>query len=148
MASNRTRLSASNEFRVEFEGLRDFRRDLNKADKEAGKQMRLVLKEATEVVAKEAQKRSPRKSGTLAKSIKPGTSGDRALIRSSLDYFAVHEFGGTVGRGRIPGRAGSGSIKIKKSSMVYGAISSKRLEAERIVLKGIDRLGRIAGFDD
>lgn len=115
-------------------------------DKALAKEMRLVLKEASELVANEARRRAPRRTGALASSIKAGTSGSRALVRSTSPYFAVHEFGGTTGRGHAP-RRGGGSVTIKRSNMVYGAIAAKSKEAERLVLKGIDRLGRQAGFE-
>ena len=141
----RTRLSAGEGVRVEFDGLRDLRKDLGNLDKALAKEMRLVLKEATEMVAKEARRRAPRRTGALAASIKAGTSGTRALIRSNSPYFPVHEFGGTTGRGHQP-RRGGGSVTIKRSEMVYGAIAAKSSEAERLVLKGIDKLGKRAGF--
>lgn len=74
------------EFRVQVEGLKDLRRDLRALDRDALKQVQRSLKGSAEIVAAQARIDAPKRTGELARSIRAGTSGNRALVRSRLPY--------------------------------------------------------------
>lgn len=84
------------EVAVNVDGLKEFRRDLKRLDKEADKELRKSIRDAALKVAVEAAALAPRRSGALAKSIRPYVSGARASIGSNLPYAGVVHWGGTI----------------------------------------------------
>jgi hypothetical protein len=67
---------------VHVDGLRELRKTLKLTDTGLVTDMRFVLKGAAEIVAARSRGLAPHKTGALAESIKPGTSGTSALVRS------------------------------------------------------------------
>lgn len=59
-------------------------------------ELRVGLKAAGEVVAADARKRAPVRSGALQASVKPRTSGARVGVGSRLPYANVIHWGGNV----------------------------------------------------
>ena len=81
---------------VRIEGLADLRRDLRRADPEIRREVTRALRAGAVTVAAAAGPLAPRRSGTLASSFRPGSSGDTAFVRSRVPYAGVVEFGGTI----------------------------------------------------
>lgn len=82
------------DFTVRVEGLKDLRRDLKAIDRKTLGEFRTALKEGAELVRQSAV--VPHKSGDLEASLKTGTSGANALVRSRLVYANVIHWGGQV----------------------------------------------------
>lgn len=86
----------ADEFAVRVEGLNDLRRDLRKLEPAAVKEIRVVLKDAAQIVAAAARADAPRRTGRLADSIRATTSGSKGVVRSPLPYANVQHWGGTI----------------------------------------------------
>ena len=91
------------------------------------REVRDVLKDAAGVVALRAKENAPMRTGNLAGSIRAGTAGNTAFVRSRLPQAAVHEYGGAIyPRGSV--------VRIKRSAFIGRAIGETRDEI-------FDRLG-------
>jgi hypothetical protein len=78
---------------VQAEGLRDFRRDVRRADKEVGKEFQRELREVSTKVAREAGTNVTRTTGTLAGSYRGTARGTQGIVRSPVFYARFIEFG-------------------------------------------------------
>ncbi len=67
--------------RVRIEGLREFRAALRKIDPVLNKGLREGLKDAAQIVAYEAQRRAPVRSGATRASVRAFATGNRAGVR-------------------------------------------------------------------
>lgn len=66
---------------VSIEGLRELRRDLRKIDKTLWKGVAEGIKDAAQIVAREAEKRAPvGRTGLLKSKIRPRIKGDTGLV--------------------------------------------------------------------
>lgn len=87
---------------IRVEGLAELRRDFGRISKALQDDLRDELKKAAGIVSDEAidiaDRKGLRDTGKLIKSIRPGTSGAKAVIRANAKrkgytYGAVYEFG-------------------------------------------------------
>lgn len=78
---------------IAVEGLADLRRDLRAINSDLPGELRGALRDAADVVAGQARREAPRRTGRLAASIRPGTSGARAMVRSPLPYAGPIHWG-------------------------------------------------------
>jgi hypothetical protein len=81
------------------EGLNEFRKDLRAAQSQTLKELSQTHKRIGEIVADEAERRAPKRSGRLARSIKSSASQRDVRVRGGgreVPYFGVQEFGGSV----------------------------------------------------
>lgn len=125
--------------KIAVTGLKELRRDLKSLEDATPKEVSQVLKEGADIVAKDAAVRAPRRSGKLAGSIKPGTSGANAFVKSDLPYAAVHQWGGRVGRNK--------SVKIEGKHYLTEAAEAKEDEVAQKVEDGLHALIRRHGLD-
>jgi phage gpG-like protein len=124
---------------VRVEGLRELRRDLRRIDPQIAKELQRELKDAAGKVAAEAALLAPRRTGALAESYRPFTSGNIAGVRSRLPYAAVHEYGGTISpRGT--------DILIKRSEPVTRAVERQTESIVEHVGDAIETAARNAGW--
>jgi len=79
---------------VEIEGLADFLRDLKRFEPSVGKSFRVRLRKAVDVVAKDARRQAPKRSGALGKGIRPSATNTGARLISKAQHARIHEFGG------------------------------------------------------
>ncbi|MGH3834192.1 MAG: HK97 gp10 family phage protein [Pseudonocardiaceae bacterium] len=79
---------------MQIDGLSEFLRDLKRFEPAVSKQFRTRLRKAVEVVAKDAQRRAPKKSGKLAKGIGPSVTNTGARLLSKAPHARIQEFGG------------------------------------------------------
>lgn len=79
---------------VQIDGLSDFLRDLKKFQPAVSKQFRIRLRKAVKIVADDAKRRAPRKSGKLVKGIAPSVTNTGARLLSKAKHARIHEFGG------------------------------------------------------
>jgi hypothetical protein len=80
--------------KVEIEGLNEFLRDLRKFEPAVSKGFRRRIKGVVEQVAVDARKRAPKKSGKLAKGIRPSVTNKGASLLSKAPHAKLFEFGG------------------------------------------------------
>jgi phage gpG-like protein len=101
-------------------GLREFRRDLARIDKDLGKAVSQHLRGVASTVRGAAREKAEtfRQSGELARSYRYSVRAKGASIYSNSPYAGVHEFGGTIRPRGTP-------IEIEKRAPIYGAIADK-----------------------
>jgi len=79
---------------IRIEGMKQIRATLKELESDLKREPQRINKEAAVLVADTARSQTtPRRSGRLAASVKPGASGARAFVKSSLVYSAVIHFG-------------------------------------------------------
>lgn len=123
---------------IEVKGLKDLRRDLRKVDKEAVKEVRVVIRDAARIVASEAAALAPRgRSGKLAASYRGTTSGTKGIVRNRQVYSRFIEFGFHPGGGRtfVPGKEPIGR-----------ALENRRDDVIEALGDGIDKAARSSGW--
>lgn len=119
-----------NKYIVDYEGLAKFRKDLIKADKRFGPEIRNALKATAEVVASDARGRVPVLTGKAKGSIKGGSSGAAAVVRGGqkkVPYYGWLDFGGPRSpKGRLNQRP-----FLKDGRYLYPAIAAKAPAARK-----------------
>lgn len=124
---------------IRVEGLRDFRRDLKRVDKEADKELRKSIRAAALKVAVEAAASAPRRSGALAKSIRPYVSGASASIASTLPYAGVVHWGGTIEPRGV-------KIRFPRTEFITKAVERHTDQIVDDIGAGIERAAHRAGW--
>lgn len=84
---------------VRVDGLREFRRDLGKLDKQFPKDLNQEIKRIGGRIADDARSRVPVRSGRARASIRATTAGSRAYIvggKKTVPYYAWLDFGGGI----------------------------------------------------
>ncbi len=115
---------------VRIEGLKELQFALRQAEARLPRELSKVNKEAARVVAVEAQKRAPKVTSRLAKSIRPLGQQRRGIVAmgsAKVPYASVQEFG-------WPNR------NIVAQPFLYPAIADKTPEVEELYLGLIDDL--------
>jgi HK97 gp10 family phage protein len=79
---------------VDIKGLDVFLRDLKKFEPEVSKDFRKRLRSIIDKVAKDAQRRAPKKTGKLSRGIKPSVTNKGAKVVSKAPHAKLFEFGG------------------------------------------------------
>lgn len=130
---------------VNIDGLRELRRDLKKAEQiEDFTELRLGLKRAADVVAQDAKRRVPVRSGRARDSIRATSGGTRAYVvggKAKVPYYAWLDFGSRSarsGRTRSVGpwtKSGDGP---EGGRFIYPAFEATQTEVERIVREAIN----------
>ena len=78
---------------IGVEDLREFRRDVRRADKEIGRELQKGLRESAQLVARRAGVLAPRRSGAMAAGYRGTARGDRGIVRNPVFYSRMIEFG-------------------------------------------------------
>lgn len=78
---------------IRVTGLKDILRDLRKLDPALYKELRVRLKKAVKVIADDAKKKAPHRTGGLAKGIVPSVTQKGAKLVSKAPHGRVIEFG-------------------------------------------------------
>jgi hypothetical protein len=130
-------------FAADTSQMKRFMRDLRKVSPELQLATRRRFRGAvSRVVIPEAKRRAPRKSGRLARSIKPSTAvRTGAAMKSSLPYSALNEYGG---RHRVFGR--DEWVAQKPRPYMRPAAILKRNEFYREANEAVNEAARKAGF--
>ena len=125
---------------VRIEGLAACRTSLRQLEHiEERREVTRALKEGAVVVALAARPLVRDVSGKLGASYRPGSSGNKAFVRSRVPYAGVQEFGGTI-------RPKGSPVVIKAQEPLTRALESR---ADRIVEKvddALDQVFRAAGW--
>jgi hypothetical protein len=137
--------------RVEVIGLRDVRNAIKAAEAEAPQELKKVMREAAELVVEKIRPQVPRgKTGKAARSYKakPQTAGASIGFGGrAAEYAPWLDFGGTVGKGHIPGRPYSGSVVREYLGRPYGVgrylyptIEETIEDVQDLVVEGLQRV--------
>lgn len=130
---------------IKVEGLREFVRDLKKLDSDLPKVLRVAVNEAADVVATDARRRVPTRSGRAAKSIKARST--RTAVRISAGgnrapYYPWLDFGGKVGRSK--------SIRrpfLKYGRYLYAAYGDQQSRFAEVLERSLIDTARSAGVE-
>jgi HK97 gp10 family phage protein len=126
---------------IRVEGLAALRRDLKRAEQiDARNDLRDGLKNAADIVAREAKSRVPTRSGAARDSIRATAGGNRAFVvggKARVPYYGWLDFGTRTprtGNSRSVGPwAGSGKGP-EKGRFIYQALDAK----ERQVVEAVE----------
>lgn len=126
---------------VRVEGLAELRKSLSATDKGALKEVQAITKRAAGVVLSRAEvnARAFRRTGRLAGSGKASTSGTKGVVRFTVPYAKVHEYGGTIAPRGTP-------IKIKRREFVGHALDSEQERVLETFARGFDDLAKRSGW--
>lgn len=127
---------------VQIDGLNDFLRDLRKFEPAVSKEFRTRVKNAVAVIAKDAQRRAPRKSGGLAKKIVPSVTNKGAALLSKAKHARIHEFGG---RHPVFGHRTNFVFQPARPH-IFPAVEAGREEVQRESLAALDDAVKQIGF--
>jgi hypothetical protein len=143
---------AGAEGRIEVRGVKELQRALKAVDAELPKEMRAEFKRIADIVVGAVQQRMPWKSGSAVQSVKARGTQKGAAIAAGGDkapYYPWLDFGGSVGRGHVPGQAWSGAIKRQAPTggrYLYPALAEKRGDVINAVDEALKRVAAGAGF--
>ena len=138
---------------IKIAGLRDFQKALKDMDGESQKKLRLVLNQAADVVVDRARPLIPHDGGTAKASLKAQSSQREVRVKAGgakASYYPWLDFGGSVGRGHIPRKAGSGAIKRpfrSKGRYIYPSYEKSRNQVHDALVEGLANLAQEAGLE-
>lgn len=130
---------------VQVDGLRELRRSLRQAqDLEDLRDLRDGLKDAANIVARDAQGRVPSRTGRARDSIRATAGGNTAYVKGGkarVPYYGWLDFGS-----RTPNRGNSRSVGPWSGSgkgpnggrFIYPAIDAKRDEVVELVAEAVE----------
>jgi len=138
---------------VHIVGLRELRRNLREVgDVEELVEVRNALRSAARIVADDARRRVPVRSGLARDSIRPLVSGNRAFVaggKAKVPYYGWLDFGNrrpVSGRPRSVGPwAGSGKGP-KGGRFIYPAIDAKIDQAAELISVALNTIHKRQGF--
>ena len=89
------------DLKIEVHGLREFRTNLRRMDRNLPKGLRTAGNKAAEVVVKHAKPKVPRRTGKAAGSVRAASTQSAARVAGGgarVPYYPWLDFGGAVGR--------------------------------------------------
>lgn len=119
-------------------GIKELRKALGQMDKGLAKEVSKALKAGAAVAADKARGNAPKRTGKLAASIRPGASGAKAYVKSSLIYAGVHEYGGRVGINK--------SVRIAPKKFINRGVDESLPEVMDTIGDELDALAKRNGF--
>lgn len=125
--------------RIHVEGLAELRKALRTVEHQSPREVGKALKSGVRPAAERGQQLARKgKTHKLERSIRPGVSGVKGFIRSTLIYAGVHEYGGRVGRHR--------SIRITPSLAMNRAVDESIPDIVERIGDELERLAERQGF--
>lgn len=131
--------------KVHVKGLEAFQRGLRQIDNGLGAELRKGLNEVAELVAVEARRHVPIKSGAAAASYKAGSSQRAAAVKiggNKAPYVPWLEWGGRVGRNKSVQRP-----RVKAGRYLYPALDRNADTVLEKLDEVVARLVAQAGFE-
>lgn len=128
-------------------GLREFRRNLKRLNREAPKGIKVASNKAAQIIVEEAKPRvplGPGKGGHAKSSIKAASTGTAARVQAGgkkYPYYAWLDFGGRVGRGHNTRRP-----FLKSGRYIWSAYEDKRVEIERVLAEELENVAQANGM--
>lgn len=142
---------------LQIRGLRDVRAAFARVDREIPKGFRSAFLPIAQRVVAGVQAKVPQKTGRAASSVKPRASQRGAAVvfgGNAAPYFPWLDFGGTTGRGHVPGQAWSGSVRrpwagrpVGDGRYVYPTIDEQSEEILAAAEGAVLTVARAAGFE-
>ena len=105
---------------VQVHGLKELRRDMRAMGPAFSRDLSRTLRQSAESTAAEARALAPVRSGRLAGSIRAGSRGNSAVVRSPLPYAGVQHWGGTIAPRGTP-------IRIEGSHFITRAMDDEQI---------------------
>jgi HK97 gp10 family phage protein len=138
---------------IKVEGLSQLNRALKAIDAmDERKELRVALKAAAEVVAQDAQRRTPVRSGRARGSIRAGVTTKGAYVaggKKSVPYYGWLDFGSRSPRSGNPRSVGpwrGSGTGPKEGRFIYPALRSKYDEVVRLSAAAVERAINAEGF--
>lgn len=119
--------------------MQTFRKSVRDTDRGAMRMVQAVTKSAAQIVASDARTLAPRRTGALAESITATTAGHAGIVKSTLPYAAVHEWGGTIRPRGTP-------VHIKRSEYVGRAQDRNADKVRHALETGFAAVARSNGW--
>ena len=138
--------------RIEIPGLADLRRDLKDLPKDTQKALPREMEKVAEIVARDAARRVPSKSGTAINSIRAkGVPSGASIVAggSEAPYFPWLDFGSREprsGNSRAEGPWRGSGAGPSGGRFIYPAIEAKWDEVIEAAGEAVERAAREAGF--
>lgn len=134
---------------ISIDGLASLTASVRAMSRDAEKDLKAGLTAAMVPVTAEARRLAPYKTGRLSRSLKPFARANAVGVRSLLPYANVQHWGGTTGKGHVPGQPWSGSVYVHPTLFVSRAIDKHEDQIVEDVWKVMEdhalRTGWIAG---
>lgn len=130
---------------VRIKGLREFQAQLRAIDEDLPKQLRVVFNDAAELVAADARRRVPTRSGRAKASIKVASQQRKVAVKAGgtrARYYPWLDYGGRVGRKRSVRR-----VFRPDGRYLYPAYRRHRDDVIDLAAAGMERLARDAGLE-
>lgn len=130
---------------IQVEGLAEVRRALRAMDTNLAKALRVAANKAAQVVVEDAQRRTPRRSGRAAGSIKARSTQTAARVVSGgprAPHMPWLDYGGRVGANRAVHRP-----FIKEGRYVYPALADNREKVAEVFRTEVIAASTDAGLE-
>lgn len=130
---------------IRIEGLREFQAGLKRLDGESQKMLRVVFNDAAEIIADDARRRVPVRTGKARASVKAQSGQREARVvggGTRVRWYPWLDFGGRVGRG--------GAVRhryIADGRYMYPAWRRNRDEVHDALEAGVKKVIRSVGWD-
>lgn len=145
-------MSAVDPLRVE--GLEQFQAGIRAATGDLAAQIQEVVRLAAELVVDAARPRVPNLSGGARRSLQTVPRAGRVSVVGNATglapYYPWLEFGGSVGRGHVRKKPGSGSVKrprVERGRYIYPAMDATEGERLALMSDGLTALFEIHGIE-
>jgi hypothetical protein len=129
---------------IKITGLREFQRALKQMDGETQKQLRVVLNETADTIAKAAARRVPTRTGRAKASLRAMSSQREARVMGGsrkAPYYGWLDFGGHTGKNRSVRRP-----FVPGGRYMYPAFAANRDPIYAALQKSLADLARNAGL--
>lgn len=130
---------------IKVTGLREFQRALKQMDGESQKQLRVVLNQSAETVARGAARRVPTLTGRARASLRAMSSQREARVMGGskkVSYYGWLDFGGRIGRDKSQRRP-----FVQAGRYMYPTFAANRDSIYRALQAGLADLARNAGLE-
>lgn len=150
---------ADKSYSVRVRGISELRRALKDLENGSQKALKDALLPIAEKIAGDVRGKVPKRDGTAAGSVKARSSTGGASIAAggrAAPYYQWLDFGGSVGRGHIPGQRGSGSVyrewmgknvQTPAGRYMYPTIAEQWDQTGEAALDAIEKVAKKAQFE-
>jgi hypothetical protein len=136
---------------VRIDGLRQLNRALKDMNTEFSKELKTILNDVADLVAKRAVRRAPARSGKLRRSIKTASSAQKAQVKggsTAVPYYGFIDYGNRPrgGKGAV-GRKDSNPRKfIPTGRILYPAYEESKYEVTVLLAHELDQFIEAKGL--
>lgn len=130
---------------IRIDGLKELQAALKRVDGETQKQLRVVFNDAVEIIAADARRKVPSRSGRARASVKAQSGQREAKVvggSKRVPYYPWLDFGGKVGRDRSVTRRWE-----PDGRYLYPSWRRNRDEVHKALEAGLTKVIRSVGWD-